>query len=43
MRTITYDDEVACWSRINHLFGTRLIPSSDDRDNNFSETLENQN
>jgi hypothetical protein len=39
MKTITYDDEAAPWSRNNHLMGTRLLPSSDDIDNNFSGTL----
>jgi hypothetical protein len=39
MKTITYDDEAAPWSRSNHLIGTRLFPSSDDRCNNFSGTL----
>jgi hypothetical protein len=33
MRTITYIDEVAFWSRSNHLTGTRVPPSSDDSDN----------
>jgi hypothetical protein len=32
MGTITYNDETAPWSRSNHLMGTRLLPSSDDRD-----------
>jgi hypothetical protein len=35
MRTITYNDEAAPWSR-NNLTGKRLLPSSDD---NFSGTL----
>jgi hypothetical protein len=42
MRTITYKDEAAPWSRINHLMGTRLLPSSDDSGNIFSGTLEKQ-
>jgi hypothetical protein len=33
VRTITNNDEVAPWSRSNHLMGTRLLPSGDDSDN----------
>jgi hypothetical protein len=40
MRTVTYNDETAPWSRSNHPMGTRLLPSSDDRDDNFSRTFE---
>jgi hypothetical protein len=36
MRTITYRDEAASWSRSNHLMGARLFPSSDNSDNDFS-------
>jgi hypothetical protein len=39
MRTTTYNDEAAPWSRSNHLMGTRLLPSSDDRGNIFSGML----
>jgi hypothetical protein len=39
MRTDTHNDEAATWSRSNHLMGTRLLPSSDDSDNNFSGAL----
>jgi hypothetical protein len=42
MRTITYNDEAAAWSKNYHVLGTRLLPSSDDSDNNFSRTLEEQ-
>jgi hypothetical protein len=38
MRTITYNDEAAPWSRSNYLMGTRLLPSSDDSDNIFPGT-----
>jgi hypothetical protein len=41
MRIITYNDEAAPWSRCNHLMGTRLLPSSDDRDNNIYRNLWN--
>jgi hypothetical protein len=41
LRTITYNDEAAPWSRSNLPKG--LLPSSDDSDNNFSGTLQNQN
>jgi hypothetical protein len=34
----TYNDEAAPWSRSNHPMGTRLLPSGDDRDNNFLRT-----
>jgi hypothetical protein len=30
MRTITYNDEAAPWSRSSHLMGTILLPSRDD-------------
>jgi hypothetical protein len=36
MRTITYNDEAAPWSKSNHVLGTRLLPSSDDCDDSFS-------
>jgi hypothetical protein len=36
MRTITYNDEAAPWSRSRYLMRTRLLPSSDDSDNIFS-------
>jgi hypothetical protein len=36
MRTITYNDEAAPWSRSNHLMGTGWLPSSDDT---FVESL----
>jgi hypothetical protein len=39
MRTITYNDEASPWSRSNHFMRTRLLPSSDDNDNNFSKIL----
>jgi hypothetical protein len=39
MRMITYNVKVVPWSRSSHLIGTRLFPSSDDSDNNFSGTL----
>jgi hypothetical protein len=39
VRTITYNDEAAPGSRNNHLRETRLLPSTDDNDNNFSKTL----
>jgi hypothetical protein len=39
MKTIIYVDEDAHWSRSNHLMGTRLLPSSDDNNDNFSRTL----
>jgi hypothetical protein len=39
MMTITYDDKVTPWSRGNYLMGTRLLPSCDDSDKNFSEPL----
>jgi hypothetical protein len=42
MRTIIYNDEAAPWSRSNHLFGIRLLPSSDDSNNIFSRALEEQ-
>jgi hypothetical protein len=42
MRAITYSDEAAPWSRGDHVSGTRLLPSSDDSDDNFSGTLEEQ-
>jgi hypothetical protein len=42
MRTITYNDEAAAWSMSNHLLGTKLLLSSDDRNNNFSGTFEEQ-
>jgi hypothetical protein len=38
MRTITYNDEAAPWSRNNHLMGARSLLSSDDSDN-CSRTL----
>jgi hypothetical protein len=38
IRTITYNDEAAPWSRSNHLLRTRLLLSSDDSNNN-SRTL----
>jgi hypothetical protein len=38
MRTITYADEAAPWSRSSHLIGTRLLPLSDDSDNNCPRT-----
>jgi hypothetical protein len=38
MRTITYNDEAAPWSRSSHLMRTRSLPSSDDSDDNFSGT-----
>jgi hypothetical protein len=34
MRTITSDDEDTLWSKSNYLMGTRLLPSSDDSNNN---------
>jgi hypothetical protein len=37
---ITYKDEAALWSRSNHLMENRLLPSSDDSDDNFCSTLE---
>jgi hypothetical protein len=37
MRTITYKDEAATWSRSSHLMKTRFLPWSDDSDN-FSGT-----
>jgi hypothetical protein len=40
MRTITYNDEAAPWSRSNHILGTRLFPSSDDSNMSFSVTFE---
>jgi hypothetical protein len=36
MRTMTYNDEAAPWSRSNHLMGTGWLPSSDDSDDIFS-------
>jgi hypothetical protein len=42
MRTITYNDETAPWSRSYHILGARWLPSSDDSNNNFSGTLEEQ-
>jgi hypothetical protein len=39
MRIITYNDEAAAWNRSKHFMGTRLLPSSVDSDNIFSETL----
>jgi hypothetical protein len=42
MRTITYNDEAAPWRRSNHLLGARLLSSSEDSDNNFSEPLKEQ-
>jgi hypothetical protein len=38
MRAMTYDEVAAPWSRSNQLMGPRLLPSSDDSDNNFSRT-----
>jgi hypothetical protein len=38
MRTVTYNDESAPWSRSNQLTGIRLLPSSNDS-NIFSRTL----
>jgi hypothetical protein len=40
MSSITYKDEAATWSRNNHVLGIKLLPTSDDSNNNFSETLE---
>jgi hypothetical protein len=40
MRIIIYNDEAEPWSRSDHLLG--LLPSSDDRNNNFSGTLKEQ-
>jgi hypothetical protein len=37
MRTITYNDEAALWSRNNYVLGTRLLPSSDGSDNIFMD------
>jgi hypothetical protein len=42
MRLITYNDEAVQWNKSNHVLGTRLFPSSDDSDNNFSGPLEEQ-
>jgi hypothetical protein len=39
---ITYNDEAVPWSQSNDVLGTRLFPSSDDSDNNFSRTLKEQ-
>jgi hypothetical protein len=39
MRTITYNEKAAPWSRSYHLMGTRLFPSSDGSDINLSGTL----
>jgi hypothetical protein len=39
MSTITYNDEAAPRSRSNCLMGTRLLPSSDDNNDNFLEPL----
>jgi hypothetical protein len=36
MKTVTCNDEAAPWSRNNHLIRTRLLPSSEDSDNNLS-------
>jgi hypothetical protein len=38
MRTMTYIDEAASWSRNNLLMGSRLLPASDDSDNIFYRT-----
>jgi hypothetical protein len=38
MRTITYNDEAAPWSKSNHLMGTRWLSSSNDSNKNFSGT-----
>jgi hypothetical protein len=38
VRTIAYNDEAAPWSRSNYLMGTRLLPSTNDRDDIFSRT-----
>jgi hypothetical protein len=39
MKTTTYNDKAAPWSRSNHALGARVLPSSDDSDKNFSGTL----
>jgi hypothetical protein len=31
MKIITYNDETVPWGRSNHLMGTKLLPSSDDK------------
>jgi hypothetical protein len=38
MRTMTYSDEAAPWSRSDHLMGTRWLPSGANSDNVFSGT-----
>jgi hypothetical protein len=42
MRTITYNDEAAPWSRSGHVLGSRLLLSREDRNKNFSITFEEQ-
>jgi hypothetical protein len=39
MKTSTYNDEAAPWGRSDDLVGIRLVPSSNDSNNNFSGTL----
>jgi hypothetical protein len=39
MKTITCNDEAAPWSRSNHVFGTGLLPLSNNSNNNFFESI----
>jgi hypothetical protein len=41
MRTITYKAEAAHRDKSDHVLGTRLVPSSDDSNNN-SRTVQEQ-
>jgi hypothetical protein len=39
MKTITCNDEAVAKNRSNHLIGTRMLPTSDDSENDFFGTL----
>jgi hypothetical protein len=42
MRTNTYNDEAAPWSRNNPVLGTRMLPLSDDNDQLRTEMMVNK-